>query len=166
MQTTFAKKSKAAPAVPLPIASLEVLLHVFHQLSEAVNQALTNLRANYTHQSTTHKHKELQLRNLPKRSLPIRFWTCTAKKCVSPEHDGRVQHHKKELINGLSRPKNWKKHALHWRNHLLELLRLQHNEAHERSTQGPLVLAILKHDAFEQLQHDSWQCAENRSVAI
>jgi hypothetical protein len=63
------KKSKAALAGSvitkkqchyLPITSLEILLHVFHKLSEAVDQALTNLRANYTHQTTTHKHKELR----------------------------------------------------------------------------------------------------------
>jgi hypothetical protein len=45
-----------------------------------------------------------------------------------------------------------------WR-HLFELIRLQHDETHEGATERPLVLTILKHDAFQQQQHDGRQRA-------
>jgi hypothetical protein len=173
VQKTSSKNSKAALPKPLPIASLEILFHVFHQLSEAVNQALTNLRANYTHQSNHSTQTQGTAASKAMRrsgsSQPTETVTSdtildlhcekTRKSRARPTHS--TPHHKK-LMNDLSRAKHWKKHALRWRNHLLKLLRLQHNEAHERPTQGPLVLAILKHDTFQQLQHNSWQCAEKR----
>jgi hypothetical protein len=46
--------------------------------------------------------------------------------------------------------------------YLFVLIRLQHDETHERAAERPLILTILKHDAFEQQQHDRRQRAAKR----
>ena len=43
--------------------------------------------------------------------------------------------------------------------YLLVMLRMQHDEAHEGAAERPLVLALFKHDAFQQQQHEAGQGA-------